>query len=94
MYWAITTMAAVGYGEIVPKTETERVVCLIMMMFSCGIFAYTVNSIGNIVSRFNRIATSFREKMMYVNMYFSQKNMPLELRNKVRRYLDYVFEVK
>ena len=71
MYWAITTMAAVGYGEIVPKTETERVVCLIMMMFSCGIFAYTVNSIGNIVSRFNRIATSFREKMMYVNMYLS-----------------------
>lgn len=70
MYWAFTTMSAVGYGDITPKTENERVITLLMMMFSCGIFAYTVNSIGNIVSRFNRIAASFREKMMYANRYF------------------------
>ena len=71
MYWAFTTMSGVGYGELTPATANERIVTTIMMMTSCGIFAYTVNSIGNIVSRFNRIAVSFREKMMYVNRYFA-----------------------
>lgn len=69
-------------------------VTLGMMMFSCGIFAFTVNSIGNMVQRYNRIATNFREKMMYINMYTRDKHMPEELRLKVRRYLDYVFEEK
>ena len=95
MYWAFTTMSGVGYGDLFPITRIERFVCLLMMMFSCGIFAYIVNSIGNIVSRFNRIATSFREKMLYINRYLAdKKDFPPSIRNKVRRYLDYVFDAK
>jgi len=32
--------------------------------------------------------------MMYVNQYMISKQMPPDLRMKVRRYLDYVFESK
>ena len=54
LYWAFTTMSAVGYGEIVPVTKDERTYAMAAMIMSCGIFAYTVNSIGNIVSRYNQ----------------------------------------
>ena len=67
LYWAFTTMSGVGYGDIVAITTAERVCDMIMMLTSCGVFAYTVNSIGNIVSRFNQISSTYREKMMYVN---------------------------
>lgn len=46
-------MSSVGYGDIVPVTQTERSAAMAMMILSCGIFAYTVNSIGNIVSQYN-----------------------------------------
>lgn len=65
-----------------------------MMMFSCGIFAFTVNSIGNMVQSYNRISNDFREKMLYINRYTRDKGMPEELRRKVRQYLDYVFDIK
>jgi len=32
--------------------------------------------------------------MMYVNQFMVTKEMPQELRMKVRRYLDYIFESK
>jgi len=64
------------------------------MMTSCGLFAYTINSIGNIVSRFNQTVTRYRERMMYVNKFMTEKEMPHKLRMKVRRYLDYVFQSK
>lgn len=55
-------------------------------------FAYTVNSIGNIVSQYNQLASSYRERMMYVNQFMIQKEVPTELRIKIRRYLEYVFD--
>lgn len=94
LYWAFTTMSAVGYGEIVPATKDERTYAMAAMIMSCGIFAYTVNSIGNIVSRYNQMQSQFRERMMYVNHFMAVKDMPSELKMKVRRYLDYIFETK
>lgn len=46
-------MVGVGYGDITPVTKSEMTIVMILIISSCGIFAYTVNSISNIVSRFN-----------------------------------------
>ena len=94
MYWAFTTMSAVGYGEIVPITPDEKLVVMVMMLASCGVFAYTVNSIGNIVSKYNHVNSLYRERMMYTNQFMADKNMPRDLRLKVRRYMDYIYENK
>ena len=48
-------MSAVGYGEITPETKVERAWVMVSMMLSCGTFAYTVNRISSIISRFNRV---------------------------------------
>ena len=94
IYWAFTTMAAVGYGDILPLTKNERTYAMAAMGLSSGIFAYTVNSIGTIVSSYNQISALYREKMMYVNRFMMKKDMPPDLKMKIRRYLDYVFESK
>ena len=92
IYWAFTTMSAVGYGDIVPITKLEKTITMAAMITSCGTFAYTVNSIGNIVKRFNMQADTYGERMKYVNQYMTMKDMPGDLKTKVRRYLDYKFD--
>jgi hypothetical protein len=85
-------MAAVGYGDILPITRSEMLYAMIAMIISSGIFAYTVNSIGSIVSSFNELSAQYRERMTYINQFMVTKEMPSDLRMKTRRYLDYVFE--
>jgi hypothetical protein len=94
IYWAMVTMAGVGYGDVLPITKYERRYAMMVMIITSGIFAYTVNSIGTIVSEYSSSAASYREKMMYVNKQMIDKQMPYDLRMKIRRYLDYVFESK
>jgi len=46
LYWAITTMLTVGYGDITPVNLIERVVNILGMLLGCAVFAYSMNSIG------------------------------------------------
>lgn len=43
-------MITVGYGDIVPISKVERVFVMFMTFFSCGVFAYVVSSIGELLS--------------------------------------------
>ncbi|WIT12508.1 ion transporter [Paucibacter sediminis] len=39
VYWAITTMTTVGFGDITPKTDLGRLIASLMMMLGWGVLA-------------------------------------------------------
>ena len=49
-------MTTVGYGDIHPYTSIERVVTIICMIASSGVYAYIIADVGKIVSSFNVLA--------------------------------------
>jgi len=46
LYWALTTMTTVGYGDITPKTTTGKVVACILMLVGIGVFALITGAIA------------------------------------------------
>ena len=92
LYWAFTTMTTVGYGDIVPFTINEKVYATACMIVACGVFAYTVSSIGTLVSKQNAEANAYRERVIAVNQYMKRKELSMDLQFRVRRYLEYIWE--
>ena len=94
LYWAFTTMSTVGYGDITPFTIHEKIYTMFTMILGCGIFAYTVGSIGSLVIKQNAVSNAYREQIVGVNRYMKKKDLDYELQFRVRRYLEYVWENK
>jgi hypothetical protein len=94
LYWAFTTMTTVGYGDITPYTINEKLYAMFTMILACGVFAYTVGSIGSLVSKQNAVENAYREQIVAVNRYMKKKSLPYDLQFRVRRYLEYVWENK
>jgi hypothetical protein len=49
IYWAITTITTVGYGDILPYTKTERLICALFMICAGAVFSFTIGSVGDII---------------------------------------------
>lgn len=94
LYWAFTTMSTVGYGDITPFTVTEKIFAMMTMIMASGVFAFTIGSIGALVSKANSVENAYREQAVAVNRYMKRKYLPNNLQFRVRRYLDYVWENK
>ena len=60
-------MTGIGYGDIYPISNAERVCVIFNMVVGAGVFAYIISTIGTMVRRYNLLATQYKEKMNYVN---------------------------
>ena len=87
-------MTTVGYGDVHPETTNERIYAFFAMLVAVGVFAYTVGNIGDLVTQLNLQAAQYKERMTYVNQFLVHKNIPKEIRMKVRHYLEYVWTSK
>lgn len=47
VYWAITTCATVGYGDIVPLNNYEIFACLWVIILGVAIFSFTLSDLAS-----------------------------------------------
>jgi hypothetical protein len=79
LYWALTTMTTVGYGDVIPRSANEKVYAMAAMIIACGTFAYTVGSVGGIISKQSADETLYRERAIAVNLYMKKNELPYDL---------------
>ncbi len=46
IYWAVSTMTTVGYGDITPRTTTGKAVASVMMLVGVGVFAMVTGALA------------------------------------------------
>lgn len=89
MYWAITTMSTIGYGDIVPQTSSERLVALVCMCIGASIFGYGITNMCTLLANLNSSDVNFRTHMDTLHEFFEYRNVPKDLRTRVREYFHY-----
>jgi voltage-gated potassium channel len=81
VYWAITTMTTVGYGDLAPKTDGGRVIAILVMFVGIGFLTLVIRAIAQ---RF--VETEVREVEEVVGEELEATKAVLsELRTVVRR---------
>ena len=48
LLWKLKIRITIGYGDILPVSNVEKLYVIINTLFSCGVFGYSINSIGSI----------------------------------------------
>ena len=54
MWWGITTMTTVGYGDVVPKTPEGRLAATILMVLGIGLFSAVTATVTSFLLEHDR----------------------------------------
>lgn len=59
LYWSITTMTTVGYGDMHAVNATEMIFIIFYMLFNLGLTAYLIGNMTNLVVEGTRRTMEF-----------------------------------
>ena len=85
LYWALTTLTTVGYGDITPTSDIERQYATIALLVGAMVFAYLIGEIGGLIATFDRQAVLVEEKMDGVKEYLQWRGIPRDVTIRVKR---------
>lgn len=89
LYWTLTTVTTVGYGDISAGTLIEKVLGLIIM--TCGVFmySYAIGALSSIVSVFDIKNREMNAKMSILASITKEYGLNPDIYNKVRKMIKY-----
>ncbi|KAI8821898.1 hypothetical protein BJ741DRAFT_107851 [Chytriomyces cf. hyalinus JEL632] len=92
IYWTVATMATVGYGDIRPENDEERIFSIFTMTCGNFFFGYISGTIASALSNMDSRRVSYQQKMDAVRQYMKDRNMDADMQERVLDYYDYVWE--
>jgi CRP-like cAMP-binding protein len=94
VYWAITTMATVGYGDFVPTSNMERGYAMFAMIVGAAFYGYMIGIITSQVAEGDAHTKAYYERMKKIAAWCDHQEFPRVLRRRVRRYFKFYFTEK
>lgn len=83
LYWVITTLSTVGYGDIKPANSTERGMCIFVMLLGVFFYSYTVGTISTIMSGLNRERQKVNNKLLILQEIKSEFKLNKNLEKRI-----------
>ncbi len=76
LYWAITTLATVGYGDLSAANPAEAVWATIYMFFNLALGAYVLGTITLIVIKHDERTGRYRDLTTHLKDYIKVNEIP------------------
>ncbi|KAL4509153.1 hypothetical protein ABPG72_018084 [Tetrahymena utriculariae] len=90
IYFSFITMVTVGFGDIKPTTDPEKVYVTLVALISSLIFAYTVNTIGTVFQEIAQQEAEYKSQKYHLSIYMRSRGINQQLQTRVMKYLDHM----
>ncbi|KAJ0260291.1 Ankyrin repeat-containing domain-containing protein [Hirschfeldia incana] len=87
MYWSITTLTTVGYGDLHPVNTKEMIFDIFYMLFNLGLTAYLIGNMTNLVVHGTSRTRNFRDTIQAASNFARRNHLPPRLQDQMLAHL-------
>ncbi|XP_009801143.1 potassium channel KAT3-like isoform X4 [Nicotiana sylvestris] len=92
MYWSITTLATVGYGDLHAVNTEEKIFTIFYMLFNIGLTAYLIGNMTNLIVHTAVRTFAMRDAINKILSYTSKNRLPEGLKEQMLAHLTLKFK--
>jgi hypothetical protein len=92
IYWSMTTTTTVGYGDILPVTDTERLFVTFVMLVVIGFFGYVVGEMTTVFVDAASNGEMLQQRLKEVRSWAQSRRLSDALLKRLKVYVTAEFE--
>jgi voltage-gated potassium channel len=82
LYWAITTLTTVGYGDITPSGNVARVYTMIVMVAGVGLYGLIIGQMSSLILQSDKRKEANREKLEALTSLLNYYSVPASVQDQ------------
>jgi CRP-like cAMP-binding protein len=86
LYWGMTTMTTVGYGDISAATRAEQIYCIAAMLIGGFMFGIIIGSLSNIIASASPLESNKKSRLAEISEWLQLRAVPVHLRRDIYEY--------
>lgn len=97
-YFVLTTLSTVGYGDLTPQSDVERVFSLFLMLIGAGFFSIVLSSFIDIITNFDKKmgvidkALDLHNWLLQLSSFTNGKPLPRHLLHRIEDHFEYFWK--
>lgn len=89
LYWSLTTISTVGYGDITPQTTVEKCYAIFTMLTGFAAFSLLIGKIASILGKRDPANQHYIENIERLSQFVKYRPLPNELQSGIEEYYAY-----
>lgn len=94
LYWCITTITTIGYGDITPTTNWQTIYTMFVQLTGAGMYGYIIGNLASMLANSDIARAQFRAKMEKIQTFMHYREVPDGLQDEIRQYYDYLWNAR
>ena len=90
LYWNITTLTSVGYGDIVPADNAQILYSIFVQLLGLGALGYLIGRVVSILSKKDPVETLYLDRIEQLTTTLKRRHLPKTLQKKILDYYRYM----
>lgn len=92
LYWAVTTLTTIGYGDITPTTNWGRLFTIVVMFAGVGMYSLVIGNVSGMILSANKHKEALREKLKDLSDFMGHYDVPMSKRKEVFQFIHHLTE--
>jgi hypothetical protein len=92
LYWTITTLTSVGYGDIIPVSIPQKIYAIFLEVLGFGVFTFLIGTVASRLMRKDPATLRYQENIDALSALLHYRHLPGDLRNRILDFYKYMRE--
>ncbi len=92
LYWSVTTLSTIGYGDLTPATDWQIVFTMVVMFLGVAIYGYVIGNVASLLANIDLAKRHYLANMERLGAFMRYRNIPPVLQRRLRDYYAYLWE--